>query len=94
VVGFDNLDLAAYLDPPLTTMHQEKARMGRWAVERLARLIRAGASSTDGGPADVVRLPVTLMVRESTGPPPPEAIRLSQPDPRDDRTGRRRSGGA
>src|SRR6266511_4318120 len=94
VVGYDNLDLAAYLDPPLTTMHQEKARMGRWAVERLAGLIRAGVSSIDGGSADVVRLPVTLMVRESTGPPPPEGDPALAPDRRDDRTGRWRSGGA
>jgi len=70
VEGFDGLDLAAYVDPPLTTIVQQKAVMARWAVEHLARLIKAGPPPRDGNPADSVRLPVSLLERESTGPPP------------------------
>ena len=35
VVGFDDVALAAYVDPPLTTIAQRTDEMGRWAVERL-----------------------------------------------------------
>lgn len=62
VAGFDDVALAAYVDPPLTTIAQRTDEMGRWAV---ARLIGEGA----GGPSSV-RLPVDLQVRESTGPAP------------------------
>lgn len=37
VMGFDNISLAGYLQPPLTTMEVDKASMGRLAVELLAR---------------------------------------------------------
>jgi DNA-binding LacI/PurR family transcriptional regulator len=67
VVGFDDVDLAAYVDPPLTTIAQSTAEMGRWAFERLARLL--AAPDGDGGD-EIVRLPVKLVVRASTGPAP------------------------
>jgi DNA-binding LacI/PurR family transcriptional regulator len=41
VVGFDDVQLAAYLEPPLTTIAQATADMGRWAVERLRDLLAA-----------------------------------------------------
>jgi len=37
VVGFDDIALAAYVDPPLTTIVQSTAEMGRWAVDQLTR---------------------------------------------------------
>ena len=37
IVGFDDIDLAAWIDPPLTTVRQPTDAMGRWAVERLVR---------------------------------------------------------
>lgn len=63
VVGFDDVDLAAYADPPLTTVAQETASMGRWAVGRLLDRL-------DGrrAPAETVTLPVRLEVRASTAP--------------------------
>ena len=68
VVGFDDIDAAAWVEPPLTTVVQQKAEMGRWAVRRLVESI-AGAASGAGAPERVV-LPVSLRVRGSTGPAP------------------------
>jgi LacI family transcriptional regulator len=36
IVGFDNIDLAEHITPALTTMHVDKAGMGRVAVQLLA----------------------------------------------------------
>jgi len=63
VVGFDDVDLAAYVDPPLTTLAQSTAEMGRWAFERLARQL---AEPGDSAPNEMIRLPVRLEVRQST----------------------------
>ncbi|HET7677462.1 MAG TPA: LacI family DNA-binding transcriptional regulator [Candidatus Limnocylindrales bacterium] len=77
VVGFDDIDLAAYVEPALTTVVQEKAEMGRWAVETLA----AHLAGQDGGSDDpVVRLPVSLRVRASTAPPGPRSLRDRRAD--------------
>jgi LacI family transcriptional regulator len=62
VVGFDDVDLAAFADPPLTTVAQATASMGRWAVERLLDRLGGGTASTE-----TVILPVHLEVRASTG---------------------------
>jgi len=62
VAGFDDVAMAAYVDPPLTTIAQRTDEMGRWAVARLV--------GEDGlGPSSVL-LPVDLRIRESTGPVP------------------------
>jgi LacI family transcriptional regulator len=80
VVGFDDVDLAAFVDPPLTTIAQSTGEMGRWAVDQLTR--RLGRPATvmpaNGGPGGVIDpepeptahvvLPVRLVVRGSTGP--------------------------
>jgi LacI family transcriptional regulator len=71
VVGFDDVDLAAFVDPPLTTIAQSTGDMGRWAVARLAEAVaRSGGGPADAGPTAEVILPVRLVVRGSTGPPP------------------------
>ena len=82
VVGFDNVDLAGYVDPPLTTVAQATSKMGHWAVTQLATELadRASARAGDGvqaageiavqRPAPHVILPVWLEVRGSTGPAP------------------------
>jgi DNA-binding LacI/PurR family transcriptional regulator len=84
VVGFDDVALAAYVDPPLTTLSQSTAEMGYWAVARLAERLRPRAgvgdedragpedragADRDAGSAPTVMLPVRLEVRGSTGPP-------------------------
>jgi len=40
VVGFDNIKVSAYVDPPLTTIDQPANEMGRKAVEVVLQLIR------------------------------------------------------
>ena len=65
VIGFDDIDLAAYVDPPLTTMAQSTAEMGHWAFDQLARRL----ANPDDPPPLPVLLPVRLCIRESTAPP-------------------------
>lgn len=71
IVGFDDIDLARYVDPPLTTVAQQTARMGRWGVERLADLIRGANGAAHGAivGSGAVRLPTTLRIRGSTVSP-------------------------
>jgi LacI family transcriptional regulator len=84
VVGFDDVAMAAYVDPPLTTIAQRTDVMGRWAIDRLLAAMRpttdgAAPSDENGAPSDEngaptsVRLPVDLRVRGSTGPAPTDA---------------------
>ncbi len=35
IIGYDNIDLAPYFAPPLTTIHQPKRRLGKTAIEIL-----------------------------------------------------------
>ena len=66
VVGYDDIAIAAWVEPALTTVAQDTTTMGRWAVERLVE--RIAGRSADASPADVVLLPVELRVRASSGP--------------------------
>ena len=63
VVGFDDLPEAPYLAPPLTTVRQDFAELGRRGVQ----LVLARLAGEDLVPEPVV--PV-LVVRSSTGPVP------------------------
>ncbi|PZS19560.1 MAG: LacI family transcriptional regulator [Pseudonocardiales bacterium] len=65
VVGFDDLPVAAFLGPPLTTVIVPKHELGRRAGAMLRQLL------VDGAIARQERLPSSLVVRESTGPPRP-----------------------
>jgi DNA-binding LacI/PurR family transcriptional regulator len=60
VVGFDDVALAAYVDPPLTTIAQRTEEMGQWAVAQLT-------DETLSRPAGPIRLPVDLRRRQSSG---------------------------
>jgi DNA-binding LacI/PurR family transcriptional regulator len=64
VIGFDDLELAAYSCPPLTTVRQYRDRLGERAMHMLHRLIQ--------GYSDVSPevLPAELVVRQTTGPAP------------------------
>ena len=62
VVGFDDLEWAAYYCPPLTTVRQPGYRLGRRAIRMLFRLIEG----QENVQAEV--LPAELVVRQTTGP--------------------------
>ena len=64
VIGFDNDDLAAHLQPPLSTMVLPHDEMARWSVARLME--RGGAPLT---PARV-KIDCDLTLRASIAPPP------------------------
>lgn len=61
VAGFDDLDLAAQLDPPLTTVRQGIQAQGVEAARTLLDLLR----DRGGGPRRVI-LPTELVIRAST----------------------------
>jgi LacI family repressor for deo operon, udp, cdd, tsx, nupC, and nupG len=62
IVGFDDIALAAYFEPPLTTVAQPKREMGRQAVQMLLDLL-------EGKPVEDCVLPGHLVIRESTMSP-------------------------
>lgn len=73
VVGIDDIAAASWVVPALTTVAQQKAEMGRLAVERLAATLE---DPEHAAPPETLRLPMVLRVRESTGPAP-DASRLA-----------------
>jgi LacI family transcriptional regulator len=75
LVGFDDVAFAAYVEPALTTLRQESAEMGRWAVATLTARIKADrdegeTEAVPPAPAERRVVPVQLVVRASTGPAP------------------------
>jgi DNA-binding LacI/PurR family transcriptional regulator len=66
VVGFDDIDLAPHVDPPLTTVHQPIRRKGEEAARALLTVVeRRGPAKPEHR-----RLETRLIVRGSTGPVP------------------------
>lgn len=61
LAGFDDLDFAANLDPPLTTVRQGIHAQGAEAAHTLSQLL----DDPDGGPRRVI-LPTELVIRRST----------------------------
>jgi LacI family transcriptional regulator len=64
VVGFDDIQIAPHVNPPLTTVRQDKAGLGSAAADALISLIE-GDVDTSG----LTTLPVELIARGSTAPP-------------------------
>jgi len=62
VVGFDDIPAARFANPPLTTVFQDTTRAGELLVETLMKLVR-------DEPAESITLPVSLVVRRSSGAP-------------------------
>lgn len=60
VIGYDDVPLAAYTNPALTTVRQDTAKAGRMMVSKLQRLIK-------GEKVKSSFLPTDLIIRESCG---------------------------
>ncbi|MBT2526600.1 substrate-binding domain-containing protein [Streptomyces sp. ISL-99] len=65
VIGFDDIPESGSFLPPLTTVHQDFAEVGRRCVEGVLRQMRHEA--TEHG---TTLVPTRLVVRDSTAPPP------------------------
>ena len=71
MVGFDDIAMARYLNPPLTTMHVDAYRLGMRAAELIAS---AGAPAQDPIVHEVH--PASLVIRGSCGADSAEHRRL------------------
>ena len=60
VVGFDNLDLASFYTPSITTVAQPRFQLGYYSAEALFRVLQDPSS-----PRERTLLPTELQVRES-----------------------------
>ncbi|MEW1960303.1 LacI family DNA-binding transcriptional regulator [Kineococcus sp. NPDC059986] len=63
VTGFDGLDVGRFTEPPLTTVAQPMAELGRAAVRAVVDRL-----SDPGAPLLSARLPVEVLLRESCPP--------------------------
>jgi LacI family transcriptional regulator len=73
VVGFDDIQGAAFHNPSLTTIRQPLQQMGAVAARILLQRIRGQATFPD-----VVPIHPELVIRESTCPPNPKRVRLKR----------------
>jgi len=71
VVGFDDIQSAAYNTPSLTTVQQPLDKMGQIAAETLIQLIE----EKEDVPSKIAIEP-TLVIRESSGPAPANGSRM------------------
>lgn len=67
VVGFDDIPMTEWLDPPLTSVRQPRRDMGRTAVDILLKALRREPAP------DLVVVQPTLVVRGSTGRAPDQS---------------------
>jgi DNA-binding LacI/PurR family transcriptional regulator len=64
VVGFDDIPIAVYLEPPLTTVRQPMHEMGAWAMKVVIDLLRG-----ESPPRQMI-MPSELIIRASSGSAP------------------------
>ena len=61
IISIDNIELAAYTNPPLTTLNVQKKSMGYKAVEMIIN-----GSVGQGGDALCINLPTEIIKRKSS----------------------------
>ncbi len=71
VVGFDDIDLASHVDPPLTTVHQPIRRKGEEAVRLLLGVVGPGKPAAP----EHRRLATRFVIRASTSSVPAQSGR-------------------
>jgi DNA-binding LacI/PurR family transcriptional regulator len=62
VIGLDDMPLASYFDPPLTTMRQDMFAIGRTAAQLLVQAVEEPQAKQPQ-----LRQPAELVIRQSTG---------------------------
>jgi LacI family transcriptional regulator len=67
LVGFDDIPLAAAVEPPLTTVYQPIGQLGFLAATTLIDLLETASFETGGNGARRIVLPTELVVRASCG---------------------------
>jgi DNA-binding LacI/PurR family transcriptional regulator len=72
VTGFDDIELAPYITPPLTTFHQPKYELGYEAATMMLRVLN---QNVEPDISDVLVLRGELVVRDSTAVPRSESLR-------------------
>jgi DNA-binding LacI/PurR family transcriptional regulator len=65
VVGYDDIPESGFFSPSLTTVHQDFDEVGRRGLELLIEIMEGGAAES----AEPDRIPTSLIVRGSSGPP-------------------------
>ena len=66
VVGFDDIAIAAYLNPPLTTVSVDASGLGQQAVQMMLTALASGAGVRRARQV----VPATLVIRQSCGARP------------------------
>ena len=69
VAGFDNIEISAYLDPPLTTFHQPKFHLGAEAARLMLRLLQSVIDGNALPEPQLIALRGELRLRSSTASP-------------------------
>lgn len=72
VVGFDDIDMSQYYIPALTTIRQDRHRLGHRAAQCLLDRLKPSAAPRNNHVNDHANdmIEVELVVRDSTAPPP------------------------
>ncbi len=65
ITGFDNIELAAYSSPPLTTFHQPKYELG-WEAAQLMLRVLAESDMMNSPRPEIIMIRGHLIVRQST----------------------------
>ena len=73
IVGFDDLELAAHVQPGLTTVRVPAEEMWRKAAERVISALRGAETARHTDTEIDTEIEVALVVRGSTAPPPSRA---------------------
>jgi DNA-binding LacI/PurR family transcriptional regulator len=66
VIGYDDIHLAAFTAPPLTTVGMSRSQLARGAIDALLRQARHAKVNDLAGSS---KIQTALVIRESTGPP-------------------------
>ena len=82
IIGYDGLDLGAWLDPPLTTMRQPLQSAGRMLADMLIKLVEG-----DTRPCDSQELFRASLVRRGTANPPITELAKEPAQARQSKTG-------